>query len=110
MNRIKLVIAAFVLLALGAYIAFDLGQYLTLEFVQSRLASLQAFRDEILAQADLALSDIRGLTPEQAPTFASGVAILLALFELLLIKQLHLAGGALREGVLQNLADAQANR
>ncbi len=49
MNRIKLVIAAFVLLALGAYIAFDLGQYLTLEFVQSRLASLQAFRDENFA-------------------------------------------------------------
>jgi len=48
-NRIKLVIAAFVLLALGAYIAFDLGQYLTLEFVQSRLASLQAFRDENFA-------------------------------------------------------------
>ncbi|MCW3172831.1 Ppx/GppA phosphatase family protein [Shewanella subflava] len=71
---------------------------------------LQAFRDEILAQADLALSDIRGLTPEQAPTFASGVAILLALFELLSIKQLHLAGGALREGVLQDLAEAQTQR
>ena len=49
MNRIKLVIAAFILLAVGAYVAFDLGQYLTLEFMQSRLASLQAFRDENFA-------------------------------------------------------------
>ena len=49
MNRIKLVIAAFILLAVGAYVAFDLGQYLTLEFIQSRLASLQAFRDENFA-------------------------------------------------------------
>jgi pyruvate/2-oxoglutarate dehydrogenase complex dihydrolipoamide dehydrogenase (E3) component/uncharacterized membrane protein YdjX (TVP38/TMEM64 family) len=48
-NRIKLVIAAFILLAVGAYVAFDLGQYLTLEFMQSRLASLQAFRDENFA-------------------------------------------------------------
>ena len=49
MNRIKLVIAAFILLAVGAYVAFDLGQYLTLGFIQSRLASLQAFRDENFA-------------------------------------------------------------
>jgi pyruvate/2-oxoglutarate dehydrogenase complex dihydrolipoamide dehydrogenase (E3) component/uncharacterized membrane protein YdjX (TVP38/TMEM64 family) len=48
-NRIKLVIAAFILLAVGAYVAFDLGQYLTLGFIQSRLASLQAFRDENFA-------------------------------------------------------------
>jgi exopolyphosphatase/guanosine-5'-triphosphate,3'-diphosphate pyrophosphatase len=74
------------------------------------LTVLQSLRDDILAQSDLHLSNIDGLTAEQAPTFASGVAILLALFELLSIKQLHLAGGALREGVLQVLSDKQRTR
>ena len=49
MNRIKFAIATLVIVAFGAYFVLDLGQYLTLEFVQSRLASLQAFRDENFA-------------------------------------------------------------
>jgi len=69
------------------------------------LAILKDFRAEILAQCDSNLSGINGLDVEQAPTFASGVAILIALFESLNISRLHLAGGALREGVLQLLAD-----
>ena len=69
------------------------------------LEILQAFRAEILAQSDASLSGIAGLDAEQAPTFASGVAILMALFEILKISRLDLAGGALREGVLQLLAD-----
>ncbi|MGZ9897054.1 Ppx/GppA phosphatase family protein [Shewanella gaetbuli] len=71
------------------------------------LAVLTGLRDEVLAQSDMQLSGIKGLNAEQAPTFASGIAILLALFELLSIEQLHIAGGALREGVLQTLADKQ---
>lgn len=47
---------------------------------------------------------IHGLSSERAPTFAAGVAILLALFELLGIEHLSLSGGALREGVLIMLA------
>lgn len=66
---------------------------------------LLAFQAEILAQSDMGLSGINGLDAEQAPTFASGVAILIALFKCLNIQSLHLAGGALREGVLQLLAD-----
>ena len=49
MNRIKFAIATLVIVAFSAYFVLDLGQYLTLEFVQSRLASLQAFRDENFA-------------------------------------------------------------
>ncbi|WP_282110610.1 exopolyphosphatase [Shewanella algicola] len=67
--------------------------------------SLLAFRAEILAQSDASLAGISGLDAEQAPTFAAGVAMLMALFENLSISSLHLAGGALREGVLQLLAD-----
>jgi exopolyphosphatase/guanosine-5'-triphosphate,3'-diphosphate pyrophosphatase len=66
---------------------------------------LYSFRDEILSQADARLSGIKGLNAEQAPTFAAGVVILTALFQLLAMTSLHLAGGALREGVLQLLAD-----
>ena len=69
------------------------------------LKILFGFRNEVLSQADARLGGINGLNAEQAPTFAAGVAILIALFESLSISRLHLAGGALREGVLQLLAD-----
>ncbi|QDF68346.1 exopolyphosphatase [Shewanella sp. SNU WT4] len=66
---------------------------------------LVSLQQEILAASDSHLSNIRGLNPERAPTFAAGVAILLALFNILGLEKLHLSGGALREGVLQLLAD-----
>ncbi|MCK8047144.1 exopolyphosphatase [Shewanella sp. 1CM18E] len=66
---------------------------------------LSSLKQEILSQNDNSMLNISGLNPERAPTFAAGVAILLALFELLDIQKLHLSGGALREGVLQNLAN-----
>ena len=68
-------------------------------------AVLLSIRDEILAQADVKLTGITGLNAERVPTFAAGVAILIALFDQLHIDKLHLSGGALREGVLQQLAE-----
>lgn len=68
------------------------------------LAVLTQLQAEILAEEDASLAGIIGLSAERAPTFAAGVAILLALFELLGIEQLALSGGALREGVLVMLA------
>ncbi|WP_299810501.1 exopolyphosphatase [uncultured Shewanella sp.] len=65
---------------------------------------LLALKQEILSQTDSSMIEINGLNHERAPTFAAGVSILLALFELLEIQKLHLSGGALREGVLQVLA------
>jgi len=65
---------------------------------------LTQLKAEILAQEDISLMGISGLCSERAPTFAAGVAILLALFELLGIEHLALSGGALREGVLVMLA------
>ncbi|NKF51258.1 exopolyphosphatase [Shewanella sp. WXL01] len=73
------------------------------ELIDSAL--LEQVRDEVIAQGKHDIAQIEGVDAEQAPTLAAGVAILLALFELLDIKQLDLAGGALREGVLQMLAD-----
>ncbi|WOT04830.1 Ppx/GppA phosphatase family protein [Shewanella youngdeokensis] len=68
------------------------------------LTVLQELKREILAQPCASMLNINGLKPERAPTFSAGVAILLALFELLNINSLHLSGGALREGILHQLA------
>ncbi|MGL4615329.1 MAG: exopolyphosphatase [Shewanella sp.] len=65
---------------------------------------LMQLKAEILAQKDSSCAGVVGLCGERAPTFAAGVAILLALFELLGIEHLSLSGGALREGVLMMLA------
>ncbi|MGS0682784.1 Ppx/GppA phosphatase family protein [Shewanella sp. 125m-7] len=65
---------------------------------------LLSLKQEVLAQNDPSMVEIIGLNQERAPTFAAGVSILLALFELLEIQKLSLSGGALREGVLQTLA------
>ena len=67
-------------------------------------ANLDMLRNEIISATDDSLSSIQGLTSERAPTFAAGIAILLALFNELEIKTLKLSGGALREGVLLELA------
>ncbi|MEI6859088.1 MAG: exopolyphosphatase [Shewanella sp.] len=66
---------------------------------------LNRLKQEVLAQSDLSMAEVAGLNYERAPTFAAGIAILLALFELLNIEKLNLSGGALREGVLQILAN-----
>ncbi|GIU43682.1 exopolyphosphatase [Shewanella sairae] len=66
---------------------------------------LLSLKQEILQQDTLSMIEINGLNQERAPTFAAGVSILLALFELLDIEKLNLSGGALREGVLQMLAE-----
>ncbi len=66
---------------------------------------LNTLKQEILEQKDISMRDISGLHPERAPTFAAGISILLALFNLLEIEKLNLSGGALREGVLQRLAN-----
>ncbi|WP_107852771.1 guanosine-5'-triphosphate,3'-diphosphate diphosphatase [Oceanimonas marisflavi] len=44
-----------------------------------------------------------GLTPERTPVFASGLAILIALFDTLGIEHMVLAGGALREGLVYGM-------
>ena len=68
------------------------------------LAFLKQIKQEIIAQNSPKLADIEGLSAERAPTLATGVAILLALFDLLELSSINLSGGALREGVLELLA------
>ena len=53
MNKTKLVVVAFFTIAILSFFALDLGQYFTLEFVQSRLSSIQDYKDENFAQSAL---------------------------------------------------------
>ncbi|MBE8166920.1 MAG: exopolyphosphatase [Shewanella sp.] len=70
------------------------------------LAFLKQVKTEILQQTCPTLDNIEGLTSERAPTLATGVAIMLALFELLDLSSINLSGGALREGVLHRLSQS----
>jgi len=47
--------------------------------------------------------NISGLTSERAPVIASGLAILIAIFDCFNIKELQLSSGALREGLLYEM-------
>lgn len=51
MNKTKLIVAALIALAILSYFTLDLGQYMTLEFAQSRLSSIQNYKNENFAQA-----------------------------------------------------------
>lgn len=49
MNKTKILIVALILAALASYFLFDLGRFLTLDFAQSQLGQLQAYREENFA-------------------------------------------------------------
>lgn len=74
-------------------LAQRLGSAITLSVLYKIKAQLTEFKsiDDI---------NLRGLYPDKVSVFPSGLTILIALFESLGIKELNLAGGALREGVL----------
>ncbi|BDY06817.1 Ppx/GppA phosphatase family protein [Ferrimonas sp. YFM] len=67
---------------------------------------LRQVRQSLCQDSDALLAQ---LDEERRIPFAAGVAILLALFELLEIDALRLAGGALREGLLHRLQSALAS-
>ena len=51
MNKLRILIVGLIVAALVSYFLFDLDQYLTLEYVQSSLADIRAFKDENFALA-----------------------------------------------------------
>ena len=53
---------------------------------------------------------IKGLAEARRAIFPAGLAILIALFESLPVSEMHLAQGALREGVLAELLPLESNR
>ncbi len=54
MGKLRIFVALLIVIAIGCYFAFDLGRFAGLEYVQSRLAVLQAFTQENPALAVLA--------------------------------------------------------
>ena len=46
MKKTKVIIVISIIAALGSFYVFDLGQFITLEFAQSQITTLQEFRDE----------------------------------------------------------------
>ncbi len=73
------------------------------------LAKLQELRQKVIACGSLEQLNINGLVNERKPVFASGLAILLAIFQALDIDELQLAGGAIREGLLYELLPNMRN-
>jgi len=66
-------------------------------------ASLQLLRQALLSAGSIENLSLKGLSPERAPVFSGGVAVLLGIVEGLNIQRLTVSEGALREGVVYDL-------
>ena len=66
---------------------------------------LKRLQKQAMATERLEELEIEGLTLERALVFPSGLSILIAIFELLEIDSMTLAGGALREGLAYEMVD-----
>ncbi|WP_108652674.1 guanosine-5'-triphosphate,3'-diphosphate diphosphatase [Dongshaea marina] len=73
------------------------------ETEQISLDKLLKLKQQVLACGSLDALQIQGLAAERLKVFPSGLAILIALFEVLGIESMHLAGGALREGLIHSM-------
>ncbi|MCE0493833.1 guanosine-5'-triphosphate,3'-diphosphate diphosphatase [Vibrio salinus] len=69
------------------------------------LAKLKRLQQQAMMADHLEELEITGLTLERALVFPSGLSILIAIFELLGIEAMTLAGGALREGLVYEMVD-----
>ncbi|WP_409440304.1 guanosine pentaphosphatase [Psychromonas sp. GE-S-Ul-11] len=69
---------------------------------------LQQIKQQCIACKTIEQLDIVGLEASRAPVFASGLAILIALFESLNIQQMQLSNGALREGLISMMFNNQS--
>ncbi|REL31349.1 Ppx/GppA phosphatase family protein [Thalassotalea euphylliae] len=67
------------------------------------LAFMQEVKAQLINAGQVEQINIGGLTSERSPVLASGLAILIALFETFEINALQLSSGALREGLLYEM-------
>ncbi len=74
------------------------------------LSFLHQFQQELMSCHTIADIHVKGLAIERKPVIASGVAILIALFESFDIDQLQLSSGALREGLLYEMLPNMKNQ
>lgn len=78
-------------------------QELQLEKFGISLYALHHIRDHMIAAKTIDNINLPGLVPERLPVYAGGLAVLIAVFESLLIKSMIVSDGALREGLLYDL-------
>lgn len=71
---------------------------------------LHQFKEELIACKAVNMINIKGLQAERQPVIASGLAILIAIFESFGIEQLQLSSGALREGLLYEMLPDMQNQ
>lgn len=69
------------------------------------LALLHAIKQQCINCTNINSLKVEGLLPSRVPVFASGLAILIALFESLDISRLQRSKGALREGLISILLE-----
>lgn len=64
------------------------------------LPALKQLRERLVRLGSIKRIDIDGLSTDRAAIFPGGLAVLIAAFEALKISRMHVASGALREGLL----------
>lgn len=64
---------------------------------------LQEIKQQLIGCKTIAKINIAGLSSERSPVIASGLSILIAIFDVFNIDQLQLSNGALREGLLYEM-------
>ncbi|ART80704.1 guanosine-5'-triphosphate,3'-diphosphate diphosphatase [Oceanisphaera avium] len=74
------------------------------------LPKLQALKNAAIDCKTLAQLHLPGLKAERVSVFPSGLAILIALFDMLAIDDMVLAGGALREGLMYGMLGQHQDR
>mgnify|MGYP001481126497 FL=1 len=65
-------------------------------------------QEQVLAAGCAENLALPGLKEERKPVLAGGLAVLLALFEVLQIEDMRIVSGALRQGLLQSLLQGQS--
>jgi exopolyphosphatase/guanosine-5'-triphosphate,3'-diphosphate pyrophosphatase len=78
-------------------------QALGLEKFGITLYGLHAIRDYMIEAGNLHSLKLPGLKEDRLPVFAGGLAVLIAAFETLLIDEMNVSNGALREGLLYDM-------
>ncbi|WP_024871444.1 guanosine-5'-triphosphate,3'-diphosphate diphosphatase [Tolumonas lignilytica] len=73
------------------------------------LEKLYELKAQTISCGHLDMLVLQGLMPERLSVFPSGLAILIAIFEILLIDNMTLAGGALREGLIYGMIGKRRN-
>ena len=71
--------------------------------------ALTRLREALIKAGHIYKLSLNGLKPDRLPVLAGGFAILSGLFDAFDIKQMHVASGALREGLLYDLLGRMSN-